>query len=314
MDASIPFERTRFVGNREGPRILITAGVHGDEFLPMLALESLIQRFKSDSEQIRGTLTLIPIVNPPAFRRGNRRGEDGLDLARTCPGRESGSPTEQIAYHLSREIEGSDYYVDLHTGGTELCIFPLAGYVLHPDKNILEKQRQLAKAFRLPFVWGTSAELKGRSLSVARDAGIPAIYVEYLGAHREHSEISAMKSRFLESDHPLVSGCLNVLRYLKTIDEPAEMTNPEIVEDWRSGSGHMQVGCPAPETGFFKTKLRLGDTVAVGDLIGEITPGAGRPAHPVVSEKRGKLIVLREYPRINQGDTVAVVAENFKTP
>ncbi|MEX2579699.1 MAG: succinylglutamate desuccinylase/aspartoacylase family protein [Verrucomicrobiales bacterium] len=307
----MPFERTQFGGNRDGPRLLITAGVHGDEFLPMLAVESLIRRFESNSKYLRGTLTLIPVVNPPAFRRGHRCGDDGLDLARTCPGREDGSPTERIAFHLSREIEKADYYVDLHTGGTELCVLPLAGYVLHPDKTILEKQRQLATAFRFPFVWGTSAELQGRSLSVARDSRVPAIYVEYLGAYREQSEILAGDSVDIESDHPLVSGCLNILRHLEMIEEPELKSEPEIMEDWRSGSGHMQACCPAPVTGFFKPRAKLGDSIAAGDLIGEIDPGQGRAIHRVTSRQDGKLVVLREYPRVNQCDAVAVVAENF---
>ena len=314
MDESLPFQRTRLGGSREGPHLLITAGVHGDEFLPMLAVESLIRLLEADSRSLRGTITLIPIVNPPAFRRGNRCGADGLDLARTCPGCEDGTPTEQIAHHLSREIEHADYYVDLHTGGTELCVLPLAGYVLHPDKTILEKQRQLAQAFDLPFVWGTSAELEGRSLSVARDAGVPAIYVEYLGSFREQSEISANDLAFLAEDHPLVSGCLNVLRHLGMIDGTVRETNPEIVEDWRSGSGHMQESCPAPTTGFFQARAKLGDSISMGDVVGEIHPGTGHPAQPVIAQQSGKLIVLREYPRINQGDTAAVIAEHFPEP
>ena len=39
----------------------------------------------------------------------------------------------------------------------------------------------MARAFNLPLIWGTDASLEGRSLSVARDAAVPAIYAEYLG-------------------------------------------------------------------------------------------------------------------------------------
>jgi hypothetical protein len=30
-------------------------------------------------------------------------------------------------------IRSADYYIDLHTGGTEFSIYPLAGYMLHPN-------------------------------------------------------------------------------------------------------------------------------------------------------------------------------------
>lgn len=308
MDGSLPFELRRFGGSREGPNLLITAGVHGDEFLPMLAVNELIRQFEGD-KSLQGSLTLIPIVNRPAVRRGHRCGDDGLDLARTCPGREDGTETERIAFHLSREIENADYYIDLHTGGTELCVLPMAGYVLHPDKAILDRQRALARAFGLPFLWGTSAELEGRSLSVARDAGVPAIYVEYLGAHRERAETSS-----LGSDHPLVVGCMNVLRHLGMIDGAVADTKPRIVEDWRCGSGHMQECCPAPTDGFLKLKVALGDEVEIGDLIAEIDPGAGHSIHQVVSQQNGTVILLRDYPRIHRGDAVAVIAEHFEEP
>ena len=46
--------------------------------------------------------------------------DDQLDLARTCPGRSDGSVTEQTAWALSESIRSADFYIDLHTGGTEL--------------------------------------------------------------------------------------------------------------------------------------------------------------------------------------------------
>ena len=88
------------VGQEPGPHLLITGGVHGDEFEPMAAVRLLIRRVCPES--LRGRLTLVPVVNEPAFRRGQRTAEDGLDLARTCPGRPDGSVTERIAHALRR--------------------------------------------------------------------------------------------------------------------------------------------------------------------------------------------------------------------
>ena len=77
----------------------------------------------------------MPIVNEPAFLRGERTAEDQLDLARVCPGNPDGSITEQIAHQLSELIREADYYIDLHTGGTTLRVLPLVGYVLHPPSR-----------------------------------------------------------------------------------------------------------------------------------------------------------------------------------
>ncbi len=316
MDGEGQLQIRGFGGRYDGPHLLITAGVHGDEYLPMLAVKELVTRFQFNAEllrSLRGTLTLIPVVNRPAFLRGHRCGEDGKDLARTFPGREDGSPSEQIAFALSERIRLADFYLDLHTGGSELCVLPLAGYMLHPDTAILEQQRSLAAAFQLPLVWGTSAELPGRSLSVARDFNVPAIYVEYLGAHRELSEVATGAMRGGQPEHPLIAGCMNVMRHLGMLDGPAETsTAQESIEDWRSESGHIQVCTPAPASGFLTARVQLGQWVERGHVLAEIRSEASPQIHLVSSQQEGKVVVLRDYPRINEGDTVAVIAESFQ--
>lgn len=71
-----------------------------------------------DPGTLRGEVTLVPVVNEPAFHRGTRTADDGLDLARTCPGRPDGSETERVAHALSELIRSHDHFIDLHTGGT----------------------------------------------------------------------------------------------------------------------------------------------------------------------------------------------------
>src|SRR5690242_8836241 len=106
------------VGAQPGPRLLIVAGVHGDEYEPMEAVRRLIADITP--EQLKGSVTLVPCVNEAAFRRASRVGEDQLDLARVCPGRPDGSITERIAHALSELIGRSDFFIDMHTGGTGL--------------------------------------------------------------------------------------------------------------------------------------------------------------------------------------------------
>lgn len=316
VGASI-FEYREFAGDRDGPRLLITAGIHGDEYLPMLAVKELIDRFDSSGtlrENLRGSVTLIPIANRAAYERGNRCGPDNIDLARVFPGTPNGNPTEQLACELTAQIRQSNFYVDLHTGGTELCVFPLAGYTLHSDRSILDQQRRLAVAFGLPFVWGTSADLPGRSLSLARDCGVPAIYVEYLGAYRELAEAISGAAQSRTPDHPLVAGCLNIMRHLGMLPEIAEPFHVacDVVEDDRPGAGHMQIAHPAPATGFFVPLVELGQSVVEGELLAEISNATTRSTHRVLSQQSGRVVVIRDYPRINKGDAVAVVAESVR--
>src|SRR4029077_10282485 len=94
------FEAKTIQCQQDGPHLLVTAGVHGDEWEAIVAARFVAKTLCSN--ELSGRVTLIPILNVPAYRVGQRVGEDGLDLARTCPGRDGGSPTEQIAFEFTR--------------------------------------------------------------------------------------------------------------------------------------------------------------------------------------------------------------------
>lgn len=292
-----------FGGRADGPQLLITGGVHGDEFEPMAAVRRLIYRFESDeriAQTLRGTLTLVPVVNEAAFLRGHRCADDGLDLARVCPGRSDGSITERTARALSDLIESADYYIDLHTGGTEYAVLPLAGYSIHQDASILDTQRRMARAFNLPTIWGTAGNLDGRSLSVARDANVPAIYTEYLGSATCHAE----------GVPAYVDGCLNVMSMLGMLDrESPEDRVERVVEDPRPGSGHMQVCNPSPLTGYFEPAVELGDEVQVGDSLGTVFNVTGSDRQTITAQQAGIVLTLRTFPRVHEGDSVGVIVE-----
>jgi len=300
---TLQLRQFEFRSQLTGPRLLITGCVHGDEFEPIAAIRRLVTLFEQNADAIsgfRGTVILIPVVNESAFLRGHRCGDDGLDLARTCPGRSDGSVTEQTAWALSEIIHSADCYIDLHTGGTELSVYPLAGYMLHADQNVLETQRRMAKAFNLPVVWGTSAALDGRSLSVARDANIPAIYCEYLGS-------ATCDSAGVEA---YVNGCLNVMSELGMLERPRpDCRIAHVVEDLQPNAGHMQVCNPSPVTGYFQTHVTVGDAVRRGDDLGTIYPLNGSEAMVVKATQSGIVLVLRTFPRVHAGESVGVVLE-----
>jgi uncharacterized protein len=301
MSEVVNIQLVEIKGKNSGPHLLVTGGVHGDEFEPMAAVRQLIQLFQSDdSPELSGRLTLIPVVNEPAYQNSHRTASDGKDLARTCPGSEEGTITERIAFKFSQIIESADYYIDLHTGGTTITVLPMAGYVLHSDPEVLDKQRAMAKAFNLPIVWGTSAEHDGRSLSVARDAGIPAIYTEYLGSATCNKD--GIRSYY--------EGCLNVMALLKMIEQnPPVNKVVHVVEDRKTESGHMQLSNPSPMTGFFEPAIQLGDQVHTGDLIGTVCNVLGTEKISVISKANGIILTLKTFSFVPEGEGLSVILE-----
>jgi predicted deacylase len=198
-------------------------------------------------------------------------------------------------------IRTADCYIDLHTGGTRLRVLPLAGYGLHSDPAVLAAQRRMARAFGLPIIWGTDPSLEGRSLSVARDANIPAIYAEYHGGGGcDPASVAAY-----------VQGCLNVMVDLGMIASSHGAPSPEplVVEDDRPGSGHMQVNHPARCEGFFEPAVALGQRVRAGELLGTVTDLLGGRAEPIHAAYAGIVLVLHTFARIDAGESVGVVLQ-----
>lgn len=285
-----------------GPKLLITAGVHGDEYEGMEAIRKLIDAI--DSKELQGHLTLVPVINESAFALRSRTGKDGLDLARTCPGNMKGSITERVACQLSQLIQDSDYYIDLHTGGEVVQVDPLVGYNLVSDSSVLNIQRRMAHAFGLPIIWGTSADLEGRSLSVARDAKVPAIYAEYLGG-------GGCSSRGVKA---YVKGCFNVMAELNMIDSRLLPIEPKmVVEDPRPNSGHMQICHPSPTNGYFETMVTLGQNVTQGQILGHVVDPLKSSNQPILAQHTGRILVLRTCPSVKEGDSLTVILETEAT-
>lgn len=295
-------------GRTAGKRLMISGGVHGDEFEPLITARELIRFLRSKTEQIRGEVMIVPVVNEGAFENGSRVAPDGKDLARTCPGRPDGSETEQVAAVFSELIRQADYYIDLHTGGTAMSVYPLAGYGIHPNSSVHTGSREMAEAFGLPVVWGTSCELEGRSMSIARDAEIPAIYTEFLGGGQ--CSRAGVQS--------CLKGCLQVMQHLEMLDSdfaipqfPSALENEVtlIIEDNRPESGHMQICHPAPQAGFFAPSVELGQFVETGDLLGTVSDVLGDKELSVNANQTGMVLVLRTFCRVEQNEALAVILE-----
>jgi len=279
-----------------GPHLLITAGVHGDEFEPMVAVRRLIEAF--DPSALKGRVTLVPLVNEAAFYNRARTAEDGLDLARVCPGNHEGSVTERTAAALSDLIRSADYYIDLHTGGVRYEMLSLVGYVLHENEEVLNHQREMARAFNMPIMWGTNARKEGRSLSIARDASIPALYTEFTGG-----------SNCAEGGVQLLrDGCLNVARYLGMIERTIpDSRTAYYVEDDREESGHLQLQMPAPESGFFVPRVQLGDVVERNQIIGKVFDPLGKRGVNVAAPHDGMILMLQADPAAIAGESLGAI-------
>ncbi|KIL40341.1 hypothetical protein SD70_13930 [Gordoniibacillus kamchatkensis] len=67
-------------GEREGPALLILAGVHGDEYE---GIETILRLFADlQPEHVSGNLLMIPCANPYAYRGGTRSSQRTGSISR----------------------------------------------------------------------------------------------------------------------------------------------------------------------------------------------------------------------------------------
>lgn len=285
-------------GAAPGKTLLATAGVHGDEFEGMAALWQVYDRL--DPALMKGTFVAVPVVNAPAYEAGLRTNpHDHQDMARVFPGDPAGTVTEQLAYALTHHfIRHADLYCDLHSAGQYYAMPPLVGYQLRPEP-LLTAQREAARAFGLPLIWGTPG-LPGRSLSAAAEVRVPAIYAEITGEGRCRP---ADVERYCH-------GLQQLLAYLGLTAEAPKAQEPVwFVEDDRPQAGFLQVQNRAPTGGFFAPEVPLWGAVERGQRLGTIRDAFGTVRHVVTASHSGRTVFLRTFPRVHAGDPVCTVLE-----
>ncbi|HUZ58849.1 MAG TPA: succinylglutamate desuccinylase/aspartoacylase family protein [Hanamia sp.] len=281
-----------------GPHILLAAGVHGDEYEPMLTALELIRELPEIL--ISGCVTIVPIVNVTAYRASSRYGEDNLNLARICPGKPDGSVSERNASEISTLIEESDYLVDMHTGGLVQNIYPMAGFTLHLSPEILDKQRELALAYNMPVIWGTDHHPNGRTLSVARDANIPAIYLEYGGGSGIRYEVVKTYKQ----------GFINVLKSLNMVQGLAKIISEKDrfwVEDSRPNSGYFEGKMPSPLDGIFVSDSTPGIQIKKGQRFGRIVDPSTADSTDILAEIDGLVLSVRVSVHVKKGDALGSI-------
>lgn len=283
---------------KPGKRVLVVAGVHGDEFEPVHATTQLERDLQG--RLLNGKVELVAIANETAYAAGRRHGADGLDMARVFPGDEHGTSTEAAAHGVSEWIKNCDYMIDLHTGGLAYDIFPMAGYMLHPQHDVLEKQRAMALATGLPLVWGTDYRPNGRTLSVARDCNIPAIYFEYGGGTGFRQEVVGRYQKAV----------MRILIWLGMMQDEHRFTaeQPKYwMEDHRADSGHFQAKMPSPMDGIFIASVSVGDRVSAGQCIGEVVDPLTGAHEQIHANADGMVHFLRVMVRVTKGDALGGV-------
>lgn len=273
-------------GAHDGPRVFMTAAIHGDELNGVKVLQEVADRY--DPDQIHGTLVLLHVVNVPGYQAQQRYIPIyDQDLNRSFPGKERSNTAERMAYHVYQTfLKQCDFGLDFHTSTRNRTTM----YHARADLSNPEVER-------LAHVFGTnvvlSGEGEGSSLrSVATTDGIPTITIEMGKAHRFQPALIEKALLGVES----VLADVGVYPE-GTIHEPSwqKVIGPAEEKRWlRADTG-----------GLVEMEWGPDPLVAEGETICTITDHFKDEEHPVTAPFTGLIVGVLENPIALPGHPLA---------
>ena len=297
----IPFPAAS-IKNGEGPVVVVSGAVHGDEYEGPMVIAELMRR--TEVADVRGQLILLPSFNAPAMRAGRRTSPiDNLNLNRVFPGNDFGAPTEQIARYVSEHIfSRANFYLDLHAGGRTLLIQPSAHVVMAESMapDLVKANARLAEVFGVEITVQTSNMGDFRtSAGYTSSKGIPTLAAEMgMGGWVTGASVEATRQatrRFLKH-----TGVL-----------PTIPTEAGVKTRWTRISGAAAY-LFAPFDGYFERRFALGDSMQAGQLAG-LMHNLSRPElepEPVCFQTGGTLYAHGLVGHVRAGQNLAVLTQD----
>ncbi len=278
-------------GKRDGPRLFVSAAVHGDELNGVEIIRRMLNL--RALRRLRGTLIAIPMVNVYGVIHHSRYLPDRRDLNRSFPGSERGSLASRVADLFMTEIVANcTHGIDLHTGAVHRANLPqIRGNLEDPETE------RLAKLFGVPVL--INSRIRDGSLrQSAADCGVPMLLYE-AGEALRFDELSISAG---------VQGIINVMRGLEML--PPSRRKPPREPFIANSSSWVR----ATESGILRTTAALGARVRAKEGLGMIADPFGEKETGVVAEYGGIVIGRTNLPLVHQGEALYHIARFDDTP
>lgn len=276
-------------GDKPGPKLCLTAAVHGDELNGIEMVRRLMYELEPD--QLAGTVIGVPIVNLDGFRSGTRYLSDRRDLNRYFPGNETGSAASRVAYSLfSNIVSQCDYLVDLHTGSQKRVNLPQ----LRADLD-----NQDVVAFAKHFGGMTVLHSPGVS-GMLRDAavkdGIIAVTMEAGGPNRLETQAVNYGVQAIET----------LLENLEMRKASRFWSAPQPVffeSQW----------IRAAQGGILLSEVKLNDKVKKGQILGTVTDPISNTGSAIIAPYNGRVLGMAVNQVVHAGFAAFRIGEEKST-
>lgn len=274
-------------GKQDGPRLFVSAAIHGDEINGVDIIRRLLKH--AALKRIRGTLVAVPVVNVHGLINHSRYLPDRRDLNRSFPGSDRGPLASRLAYLFMKEIVAKcTHGIDLHTGAIHRANLPQIRANLDDEETA-----SLARAFSVPVLLNSTMR-DGSLREAAAEKGIPMLLYE-AGEALRFDEVSIRAG---------VRGIINVMRKLDMLPQSKRRkATPKEPMVARSSSW-----IRAPSSGIFRPVVALGARVEKEGLLGVVEDPFGEIEDPVYAKFAGIVIGRINLPLVNEGDALFHIA------
>jgi hypothetical protein len=292
---SIPV--TIIAGVHDGPVLALTAGIHGSEPSPILALQRV--RAELDPATLKGAVILVHIANVPSFaERTIYRGPwDRKNLNRVFPGKADGTGSERIAHAITTQvIDQCDYLVDMHSGDGNEQLRPYAYWNnLGMNERVDNVARDMALAFGLDHIVidrGRPRDINATQFcsNTAHVRGKPAVTTEA-------GSVGVPTDDMVNAN---VRGAFRVMKYFEMIPGVREMVERP---RWIEPSEVLY----SPGTGIWYAAVSCDQYVATGQVLGRLTDYFGELIAEMRSPMDGLVTYVVVSPAMAKGEPVAMV-------
>lgn len=273
-------------GNKGGPRLFVSAAIHGDELNGVEIIRRLLTL--SSLRHLQGTLIAIPIVNIYGLLHHSRYLPDRRDLNRSFPGSGQGSLAARLAHlFMTKIVAHCTHGIDLHTGALHRANLPQIRAKLDDPET-----EQLARAFGVPVI--LNSEIRDGSLrEAAAERGIPMLLYE-AGEALRFDELSIRAG---------VRGIIAVMRTLGML--PPSRRKKPITEPFVARSS---TWVRAPHSGIFRNITPLGNHVRKGERLGIVSDPFGQEEIEIRSSSNGIVIGRTSLPLVSEGEALFHIA------
>lgn len=292
------------IRNGDGPRVLVMAGNHGDEYEGQIACAKLLRALAA--AVVRGRVIFLTSANFPAAMAGLRTSpiDDG-NLNRSFPGDPDGTPTEQIAWYIETVLlPQCDFLIDLHSGGSSLMYVPSGLCRRFADPARMEQSLALLRAFAAPASYvASSPQGDDRTSAAAADRQ----GVIHLG-----TELAGGGTLTIAALHAAVEGVKRVLRQVGALADTVAIEAAPPTRLLQVGGADYYVY--APDSGLFEPLVELGTEVAAGQPAGYIHPSDTPWREPslAVFRRDGYVLCKRMPCRTERGDCLFHLGTPFE--